>query len=621
VASLVGLLAKSGELSAWWSAAQGPVDVALGTLAVVAGALAFGHAVSCAARASGGVGGAPAGWALVWLVASMLGLLSVPAALVPQEQPQAWAVGMLVLLLAPASLSLESARWAARVGHAWPPVAWSLVLLLATLGVGQHLWRLLPFMESPDFYFFVAGARDMLDGVTNEAAYLYFPGIYAFWRTVLRALGVDLDAMHGVVLALVWVNMLLVGAVCHRMGLPPRLSILAGLLYALVGRFYEVERGLAEPVATLPLLVALALWAGQPLRGSRGWAWVAILGLAAGLTVYSKQQAGLLTVGLLGLLPARWRAPDGQRDAWAQLVAVPLVAAGTLCLGVLAEGHGLRPLMLGLGYPADYGTEGTLWTNTTRLMADAAGFWVGMAACALAAPWLVLRSAQPPTPSALRVERVMFTTALAAVGSLPQFVARANHHYVLLALPMLIIFAALVVHLALQRLDLHGAPHPLAAAGAAVVAASLLFTTGNQGRMTASLPLVPRTSLRLYLPLRAIPDYAADLEALKGQLPTDGDVLVCPPSRNDVHLVLGTRVSSSPIGYGFPANADHAASMLGNPRVKAAIMFQPRGLDGATPWDPGDWDRFGCLQALSRMEAYGFHLQVPRGRLALYRRN
>ncbi len=80
----------------------------------------------------------------------------------------------------------------------------------------------------------------------------------------------------------------------------------------------------------------------------------------------------------------------------------------------------------------------------------------------------------------------------------------------------------------------------------------------------------------LWLPWRLDPAVARDLEAARSHVRPGEDVLVLPPRRNEVHLTLGTRSVSFPLGYGWAPASARAA--LASPGLRAVIAIKS-GLD------------------------------------------
>src|SRR5215468_5334653 len=98
----------------------------------------------------------------------------------------------------------------------------------------------------------------------------------------------------------------------------------------------------------MPIASALAIWAGEPLRGRRGLVLAAVLGVGIGLAAYVKQQGALQAAGWLALPLTNLFVEPEQRHEWRAIATVPAAAALAFAIGILAEGQGLLPLRMGI---------------------------------------------------------------------------------------------------------------------------------------------------------------------------------------------------------------------------------------------------------------------------------
>ena len=147
--------------------------------------------------------------------------------------------------------------------------------------------------------------------------------------------------------AVLLVNAVLLAALVMRMLGRPVAAIFAALWYLVVVTRFDGLAGVSEPLATAVVLAGLLAWAGEPLRGRRGFILAVLLGVAMGVTVYVKQQAALLTVATAALLLCRPWMDRPRRHGWAHLAIVPAVAVAVFLAGILLEGRGWTPLERG----------------------------------------------------------------------------------------------------------------------------------------------------------------------------------------------------------------------------------------------------------------------------------
>lgn len=356
--------------------------------------------------------------------------------------------------------------------------------------------------------------------------------------------------------------------------------------------------GATEPVATLPVLLGLWAWGGEPLRGRAGWWRALALGLALGLAVFVKQQAGLLALAWLGLLPD-WRA---RRHEPGPLLAIP-AAASALLLLLLWRSGGLGALARGLDTARGYGVgaDGAVGSSLPVVLSLVA---------ALAAAALL--------PLALRAlageawARGAAFALAAGVAALGQLIVRDYRHYALLGLPLLcvagvaLIAQGLVRAGALQRgRELFA---PLAAVQGALALAVALVPA--EARSPSAFPQVPATE---WPASRAA---AADLEELRRQVAPGSQLVLLPPRRAAVHFLLGTRADRWPTGYFWgPPERGLALRVVRDPKVDAVLQVAPA--DGSDEVNVAD---FGVPEALAALPALGY-VPVFRGRdLVLWRR-
>ena len=129
------------------------------------------------------------------------------------------------------------------------------------------------------------------------------------------------------------------------------------------------------------------------------------MGIFLGLSVYMKQQAGLLTLGAAALFLGRLASDRSARHGWPHLVVIPLVALAALSLGLLAEGRGWVPWQRGLQWAAGYGREGSLLLNLyTQVRGDeSAALAAGLSVLAWCGLWRLSPRGERLTQPAIQV--------------------------------------------------------------------------------------------------------------------------------------------------------------------------------------------------------------------------
>jgi len=334
-------------------------------------------------------------------------------------------------------------------------------------------------------------------------------------------------------------------------------ALLAGLWYLALCSSLEGFAGTTEPLATLPVLVGLAVWGGEPLAGRRGLPRALLLGAGLGLGVYAKQLGGLLALGWAAMPLMSLAVPRNRRHRWAYLAVVPAAATLVLLGGILAEGDGLAPLRIGLSFASDYTAEETFRYNLRWVASHAPLLAVATAGLVAVFALLVLVPRWRPMLGERWAALAGFAL-LAGLVAMVQFSKRGYLHYGLLPAPLLIAAVILTATALIRRLPAGAAVWPETTLVVAALAALLL---------SQRVPDAPPA------PWRTQPDIAADLVDLKGQLLPGEDLLIIPPRRNEIHFHLGTRSQSFAQGYNWAP-----ASGLVEAAVRNHILLT-RGID------------------------------------------
>ena len=423
-------------------------------------------------------------------------------------------------------------------------------LLVAGLGWALvtaclYLVRIRPFIGDVDLFYYLCNARDMNNhSLTSTDCYSYFPGVYSFWRTVMLTVGQRLEAIQWTYLLVILTNVLLVAAIVWRHSRCLASSLFAGCWLLVLTSRFQATTGETELLATIPLLVAVLYWSGQPLRGSRGWRYSLALGIGLALTLYAKQQAGLLSLGALALLLSyRWRSKADQHQ-FRLLIAIPVIAVVLFLVAILLEGAGSQPLQIGLATVADYEKEGSWWFNLyVQLRRDETAGMAALFSGLVLAGCLWRKNSR----STKTLELVLFL-AIGALCTLWQLRSRAYHHYMLLAAPGLVISTVLLWwEIFPARAEGQRKTALLRCALILLIFVPFLRDAGIRESFTVwrvprSTNFAPRQLWHQQSPV------AKDLQ----QLPVSpGETLYVVPARhNSVYFVLQTQ-TSSPRGYRF----------------------------------------------------------------------
>jgi hypothetical protein len=366
-----------------------------------------------------------------------------------------------------------------------------------------------------------------------------------------------------------------------------------------------------EPIATLPFLAALLLWGGRPLRGKNGALCAATIGVGLGLSLYTKQQAGLLSLGAVTLL-AGWRlAPPRKRHMLGNLLLIPVAAVMAFAAALLLEGKGIEPLRVGLQMVASYERKDSWLENVYAQLRndESAALAAGCVAATLAvillsgkkrrwlgSPWLALAA----------------FVAVAGLAVTLQFTSRGYRHYSLLAAPCLTVSGVvLAIRLAPWVLAATRRSELAAFALLGLAALPLAYTGGNPENLHVWRIVLAKDYAPQQLWHRQA-DVAADLARLRAMVSPGEKMYVLPPRRNSTHFVLGTR-SVAETGYGFtPLPAEQMDWMSFD-----AVLLINRELDETDSALPKE----GKNDAMRRsLVASGFRPVAEMPVMTLYRR-
>jgi hypothetical protein len=413
---------------------------------------------------------------------------------------------------------------------------------------------------SVDFFYYLCCARDMLTRpeTVSEMCYIYFPGVYAFWRAMMQTVGMDVASLQNAYLTVLALNTLLIGAIVLRVARAPLGALVASLWYLVVISRFEGLAGVTEPLATAPFLLGLLIWGGRPLRGWRCCLTAVLFGATLGLTVYTKQQGGLLSLGFLALLATRPLVPEDSRHGWVELAMIPVTAVVVLLGGLLLEGRGWLPLKMGAAWVRDYQAEGSWLSNLyTQVRADESAALLALVAIVM---WVVMLTGGKRRYWVQREAfQVVSFVIIAGLATLIQFRSRPYGHYMLLAVPCVVLAVSLLYVLVLPGLLDRFDRRPLALFVMLAAAAIPFFSTSGRTdtlyvwRVFATPADVARQQWHTQAPVRA------DLEKLKEVIPARTVMFHFPPRHNSLYYLLDT-YSANPFGYVyFTPELDHIA--------------------------------------------------------------
>jgi hypothetical protein len=564
-------------------------------------------------------GPTPLGARLLWVALSGAAVLAWPSILTPAVRPVAsllfWtAIVAVPVVVAERRLALGPAGRLVRLWHG--AVVTGVVLVGAGMAA-RYAALVRPHVEGIDFYFYVCVVRDLASGATDLAMtrYWYFPGAYTFWRAAFVLGGGSLDALQWVYLGVLGLNAAAVGLVAGRACGHAGAGVLGALWYLTVASRLEGLYGQTEPIMTLPVLLGLLAWGGVPLAGGAGVVRAAALGLGLALALYVKQQGGLLALGWLALLGPAVRQPASVRGGRAPLLMVPLTSMTVFLVLMLLEGHGLEPLRRGLAAVITYERHGDIGANLRALQVQDRMLNAGAGLAAVTflgvhgLSWFRPLRAEPWVP-------MLGFTTVAGFAALIQFAKRAYLHYALLAAPFLII-AALIAAVALGRILAARLRAPALTGTLALGLAALPVAQASSG--VVGLVFWPPGAAPLLshgIPWRLVPEIVRDLQALRPAVREGEDVLVLPPRRSEVHLLLGTRAVTLKNGYRWAEpEPGEAVQAIRSGRLDAVLVLHGH-LDES---DALVWTWFEGDAAVAALPAAGFRVVRETPTMTLWR--
>lgn len=483
------------------------------------------------------------------------------------------------------------------------PIATAALMLVLLVEMLRQLVAARSSIGGVDFFFYLVNARDMLDGVPDGAGarFIYFPGVYSFWQMALWASGGSLAALQWWYVCVIALD---AGLIAFIIGSTTRSRLAAAIgagWYLHLSVAYEGLVGGTEPIATLPMLTALAVWTGArgQTQTSRARALVYCCGL--GLTVFAKQQAVLLVPGLLGFALAR-RIDERSSVTLRHLVTLAAGSGVVFSMAMLALGRGLLPLRRATEYAMSYPATGSLLANLRPVVEQAPLLFVGAGLSVGLLAVVAARRAELLQGTALGA---FCFCLVGALFSLWQFSTRPYLHYMLLGLPMLIC-AVLIGAAAVARALVRGLRDPRGT--------SPLLALGVSAGVCVVIAGPWASDHRVIQPnWRQDEQVARDLQTMAFHVDPGDEILVLPARRNEIHFELGSVSTASPLGYAWYEPVD-LAPVVASPQLDGVIIVAPAfrdETDTAACWAQ-------CDEAPALLSAAGFAVSARLESMTLW---
>ncbi len=488
-------------------------------------------------------------------------------------------------------------------------------LLAVWGGIAAAVWLITTskFVDGVDLYVFVCQSRDMLHETApdSNSAYRYFPGIYSFWRSVLLLFGQDTPVIQRAVMSVLAVNAVLTGVISWRLAKSVPYGVLGGVLYLCIASRYECTMGTAEPLATIPFLIGLWLWTNVSAQTPVHWKSLLLLGVALGLSVYCKQQAGLLAVGVVWLTIANLREQPTPsiaiRTACKQGTVIASAAAVTLLVAILFEGKGLDPLRQGLQMAAGYTAQGTWSSNFYSIIRNDESVAL-MMVVALAGIFCAARTPRDPAGNENSFE-VVGILCCSAFATTLQFRTRGYYHYFLLAIPCLVavfVFAVSALSSRFQNTTVRNRCIRTLIFLISVV--PFLHAGQRPDDFEIWNPVVSAADLEEPRPWHLTTQISDEIAELKSRLPAQSQIVVLPPVRSVTYLLVEARQSN---GYAF--GGPPCLDGVNWDELDAAIILEAMDDRETTNWQESD-----CDSAMLSVTNRGFERTYRGARFSLW---
>ena len=472
-----------------------------------------------------------------------------------------------------------------------------LWILGGLVTAAAYLTVIHPVIGGVDWFYYLCYSRDSINfHDTADNMYSYFPGIYMFWMMAMRLVGTDLGSLQCLFATALAMNCLLVGVIVYQ-HTQSKLVAIASALWTLIllSRFDGVH-GESEIIANLFFLAGIIAWRGLALNSWKRWKSLLLFGICLGLTVYLKQQAGLLALGALVLLGEQKK----RKHRWDMLLSLPGIALVTLVLGVLTEGRGLEPISIGLSTASSYSSQNSWLMNLYTQLRHDESFWI----LATITTLLFVRSMNKnnPNQTAATSIRLVGFLILAGLATLIQFKIRPYHHYLLLTIPAVTISSSIIWHQHRHLLRTGGAQRLLM-----ITLAILPFCWAEDYRWGYHPAQWP--SAKQVEPLSAWhqrEDIQRYIRQLAQQIPRETTLLVLPGRHNSIHYLLHSR-SAAEQGYSFQEqayqNPESWQAVLQATSAEYVLLLHPSVLDDT---DQLLWNTVKIKRAMKILQQHGY---------------
>ena len=158
-------------------------------------------------------------WVL-WIGVLVFGIILWPLALEPSQYALATLLFFGAWAAFPAAIadSIESNERLDGWVKLWRRSLVFAFLVMAVISTAVYFVAARPSVGGVDFYYYICTSRDMLQhgSEVSDNCYLYFPGVFAFWRTAMRLVGSSLAELQACYLAALLLNAVLIAVLIGR---------------------------------------------------------------------------------------------------------------------------------------------------------------------------------------------------------------------------------------------------------------------------------------------------------------------------------------------------------------------------------------------------------------------
>lgn len=459
----------------------------------------------------------------------------------------------------------------------WGTMVWMIVSLL------WFAFAVVSQIDGVDLYFFVCHGRDFASGYqpSQTSSYIYFPGVYRVWAAVFTFFSASFFVVQCTVMSSLLLNAVLVGALVYRLSGTLWFGCLGGTLYVALATRFEGLLGTGEPLATIPFLFGLLCWLSLKSSVLR----TVSLGIAIAITVFMKQQAGLLSVGVAAMffLPATRTSVsyrcEGRFKSPVSLAGIAIVVFAAL---ILFEGRGFFPVETGLQMVHEYEQQSSFWRNLYDLIRndEAVVLFAVVSACGM------VMAVFNKVGFKDRHAHAFALLCLSSMSTLLQFRLRGYYHYFLLALPGLVIVSTAATAVVVQHMYENSRDRNVFQRNALLLILASPFLIGflRVGERDLAFDLLNpfdfSSSVEPVIPWHHQPEVADGIQALEAILEPGDELVVLPPIRSAINFATGT---VNPTGYAFGEFTDvsrHELSRLRN----VAFLIDPRSERDEKDW-------------------------------------